>query len=217
PCPGGDPGLRAGDQRRRAALGAARLGGVRRLSPRGDDALARGGRGGPGDARRRASRPRSPRALKAGAGRAARQARLARRSVTGGDIPQVVRRGTRLFNRGRYLDVQVLWEEAWRTAPTDDRPFLEALVQLAGGLHLRTRRGGVRGAPPLMPQARRGGRDVAGAGDARGLPARGARAGCRRAAEGVRRLRGVGALARPPASLCRRATHPTAAGVTGWT
>ena len=73
--------------------------------------------------------------------------------MTGGDIPQVVRRGTRLFNRGRYLDAQALWEEVWRTAPTDDRPFLEALVQLAGGLHLRTRRGGMRGAQHLMSQA----------------------------------------------------------------
>src|SRR5262249_60962321 len=89
----------------------------------------------------------------AGAGRAARQARLARRSVTGSDIPQVVRRGTRLFNRGRYLDAQALWEEGWRMAPTDARPFLEALVQLAGGLHLRTRRGGGRGAEHLMSQA----------------------------------------------------------------
>ena len=73
--------------------------------------------------------------------------------MTGADIPQVVRRGTRLFNRGRYLDAQALWEEVWRTAPTDDRPFLEALVQLAGGLHLRTRRGGMRGAQHLMSQA----------------------------------------------------------------
>jgi predicted metal-dependent hydrolase len=73
--------------------------------------------------------------------------------VTGSDIPQVLRRGTRLFNRGRYLDAQALWEEAWRAAPTDDRPFLEALVQLAGGLHLRTRRGGMRGAEHLMSQA----------------------------------------------------------------
>jgi predicted metal-dependent hydrolase len=73
--------------------------------------------------------------------------------VTGSDIPQVVRRGIRFFNRGRYLDAQALWEEAWRTAPTEDRPFLEALVQLAGGLQLRTRRGGMRGAEHLMSQA----------------------------------------------------------------
>jgi predicted metal-dependent hydrolase len=73
--------------------------------------------------------------------------------VTRSDIPQVVRRGTRLFNRGRYLDAQALWEEAWRTAPIDARPFLEALVQLAGGLRLRTRHGGMRGAEHLMSQA----------------------------------------------------------------
>ena len=73
--------------------------------------------------------------------------------MTGSDIPQVVRRGIRFFNRGRYLDAQALWEEAWRTAPTEDRPFLEALVQLAGGLQLRTRRGGMRGAEHLMSQA----------------------------------------------------------------
>ena len=73
--------------------------------------------------------------------------------MTGSDIPQVVRRGIRFFNRGRYLDAQALWEEAWRTAPTEDRPFLEALVQLAGGLQLRTRRGGMRGAQHLMSQA----------------------------------------------------------------
>ena len=69
------------------------------------------------------------------------------------DVSQVVQRGARLFNRGRYLDAQELWEDAWRTAPTDARGFLEALVQLAGGLHLRTRRGGMRGAEHLMSQA----------------------------------------------------------------
>ena len=69
------------------------------------------------------------------------------------DVPGVVQRGARLFNRGRYLDAQALWEEAWRSAPSDARGFLEALVQLAGGLHLRTRRGGMRGAEHLMSQA----------------------------------------------------------------
>ena len=69
------------------------------------------------------------------------------------DVPKVVQRGVRLFNRGRYLDAQALWEEGWRSAPSDARGFLEALVQLAGGLHLRTRRGGMRGAEHLMSQA----------------------------------------------------------------
>ncbi|HJW67495.1 MAG TPA: DUF309 domain-containing protein [Gaiellaceae bacterium] len=69
------------------------------------------------------------------------------------DVPAVVRRGVRLFNRARYLDAQIVWEDAWREAATDDRAFLEALVQLAGGLQLRTRRGGMRGAEHLLSQA----------------------------------------------------------------
>ena len=64
-----------------------------------------------------------------------------------------VRRGVRLFNRGRYFAANQFWEEAWRTAPSADRGFLEGLVQLAAGLHLRTRRGGTRGAVHLLSQA----------------------------------------------------------------
>jgi len=64
-----------------------------------------------------------------------------------------VRQGVRLFNRRRYLGAQQVWEEAWRTADGADRPFLEGLVQLACGLHLRTRRGGQRGAEHLIAQA----------------------------------------------------------------
>jgi predicted metal-dependent hydrolase len=59
----------------------------------------------------------------------------------------------RLFNRGRYLAANQLWEDAWREAPPEDRPFLEGLVQLAGGLHMRTRRGATRGAVHLVAQA----------------------------------------------------------------
>ena len=46
-----------------------------------------------------------------------------------------------------------MWEEAWRAAPAEDRGLLEGLVQLAAGLHLRTRRGGMRGAEHLLAQA----------------------------------------------------------------
>ncbi len=67
--------------------------------------------------------------------------------------PSATRRGGRLFNAGRYLSAQQVWEEAWREAPPEERAFLEALVQLAGGLHLRTRRGATRGAVQLMSQA----------------------------------------------------------------
>ena len=67
--------------------------------------------------------------------------------MTSGDA---VRRGTRLFNFGRFLSAQRIWEDAWREAPVEDRAFLEALVQLAAALHLRTRRGATRGAVHLL-------------------------------------------------------------------
>jgi len=62
-------------------------------------------------------------------------------------------RGVRLFNRGRYLSAQEVWEEAWRAAPAEERGFLEGLVQLAAALHLRTRRSATRGAVHLLAQA----------------------------------------------------------------
>jgi predicted metal-dependent hydrolase len=65
----------------------------------------------------------------------------------------LVRRGTRDFNRGRFRAAHEHWETAWREAPADVRPLLEALVQLAAGLHLRTARGGTRGAEHLLSQA----------------------------------------------------------------
>lgn len=64
-----------------------------------------------------------------------------------------VLRGVRLFNRGRYLAAQELWEAEWRSWEGADRAVLEGLVQLAGGLHLRTRRGATRGAEHLVSQA----------------------------------------------------------------
>ena len=69
------------------------------------------------------------------------------------DAEAVVLRGVRLYNRGRYLAAQEVWETAWRDAEGPERPLLEGLVQLAGGLHLRTRRGATRGAEHLVAQA----------------------------------------------------------------
>lgn len=69
------------------------------------------------------------------------------------DVDTAVRRGTRLFNRTRYFVAQQVWEAAWQEAAPEDRGFLEGLVQLAGGLHLRTRRDGTRGAVHLLSQA----------------------------------------------------------------
>jgi predicted metal-dependent hydrolase len=48
-------------------------------------------------------------------------------------------RGVRLFNRGRYLAAQEVWETAWRTADAAERPLLEGLgAALAVGLGLRS-------------------------------------------------------------------------------
>ena len=73
--------------------------------------------------------------------------------MLGGVTSEPIHRGTRLFNRRRYLSAQQVWEDAWRAAPAEDRGFLEALVQLAAALHLRTRRGATRGAVHLLSQA----------------------------------------------------------------
>lgn len=62
-------------------------------------------------------------------------------------------RGVRLFNQGRYVAAHEIWEAAWREADGDDRGLFEALVQLAAGLHLRTRRAGTRGAEHLLSQS----------------------------------------------------------------
>ena len=70
-----------------------------------------------------------------------------------GDVERALARGVRLFNLGRYVAAHERWEVAWRDGVDEDRNFLEALVQLAAGLHLRTRRGGTRGAEHLMSQA----------------------------------------------------------------
>lgn len=69
------------------------------------------------------------------------------------DPLRAVGRGVRLFNRGRYVSAQEVWEAAWREAPAEARSFLEGLVQLAAGLHLRTRRGATKGAEHLLAQA----------------------------------------------------------------
>lgn len=69
------------------------------------------------------------------------------------DVAAAVRVGVRLFNRGRYFEAHEHWEVAWRTAEGGDRGFLESLVQLASGLHLRVERGGTRGTEHLLARA----------------------------------------------------------------
>ena len=69
------------------------------------------------------------------------------------DVVAALGRGVRLFNLGRYMAAHEIWEDAWRNAADEDRGFFEALVQLAAGLHLRTRRAGTRGAEHLLSQS----------------------------------------------------------------
>ena len=68
-------------------------------------------------------------------------------------LAAAVRRGVRLFNLGRFMSAHQVWEASWKDASVADRAFLEGLVQLATGMHLRTRRGGTRGAVHLLSQA----------------------------------------------------------------
>ena len=69
------------------------------------------------------------------------------------DVATAIRRGVRLFNRGRYFTAQQVFEGAWRDAEGPEHAVLEALVQLSAGLHLRTRRGAIQGAEHLIVRA----------------------------------------------------------------
>jgi uncharacterized protein len=69
------------------------------------------------------------------------------------EVRAVVEAGTRLFNRGRYFEAHERWEAAWQMAEGGDRGFLESLVQLASGMHLRVERGGTRGTEHLLARA----------------------------------------------------------------
>jgi hypothetical protein len=73
--------------------------------------------------------------------------------VAAPSLPEAIARGVGLFNRGRWFAAHEAWEAAWQEAPAEERAFLEGLVQLAAALHLRTRRGGTRGAAHLLAQA----------------------------------------------------------------
>jgi predicted metal-dependent hydrolase len=70
-----------------------------------------------------------------------------------GGFDPVVADGVTLFNRGRYLDAHQRWEAFLPEAAGDQRVFLEGLIQLATGLHLRTQRGGTRGSEHLIARA----------------------------------------------------------------
>jgi predicted metal-dependent hydrolase len=45
------------------------------------------------------------------------------------------RRGLELFNRGEFFDAHEVLEDVWRAAPSEEKLFLQGLIQLAVGLH----------------------------------------------------------------------------------
>jgi uncharacterized protein len=48
---------------------------------------------------------------------------------------QELRRGVELFNRGEFFEAHEVLEDVWRAAPTEQKKFLQGLVQLAVAFH----------------------------------------------------------------------------------
>jgi uncharacterized protein len=61
-------------------------------------------------------------------------------------------RGRSEFNQGAFFHAHEAFEEAWRTAPGDERKFLQAMVQLAVAFH-HFHRGNLAGAASVMKRA----------------------------------------------------------------
>ena len=66
-------------------------------------------------------------------------------------------RGIGLFNRGHFFDAHEVWEDVWRPSRGRRRRFLQALIQVAVGLHHHSR-GNLAGARSLLA---RGGNTLA--------------------------------------------------------
>lgn len=45
------------------------------------------------------------------------------------------RDGIILFNSGEFFKAHEVWEEIWLTAPPEEKPFLQGLIQLAAAFH----------------------------------------------------------------------------------
>jgi tetratricopeptide (TPR) repeat protein len=58
-----------------------------------------------------------------------------------------------LYNRGEYLESQVRFEEAMAQLQEPERPLAQALLTLAGAMHLYFHRGGGRGTLNLLRRA----------------------------------------------------------------
>jgi predicted metal-dependent hydrolase len=44
-------------------------------------------------------------------------------------------RGIELFNQGEFFDAHEVLEDVWRAAPSEEKKFLQGLIQIAVGLH----------------------------------------------------------------------------------
>ena len=44
-------------------------------------------------------------------------------------------RGVELFNHAEFFEAHEVWEDVWRAAPSQEKKFLQGLIQIAVGLH----------------------------------------------------------------------------------
>lgn len=72
---------------------------------------------------------------------------------TTAEIDALIDEGLARFNRGKYLEAHERWEDGWHELPARPKAFVEALIQLATALHLRTQRGATRGVEHLVARA----------------------------------------------------------------
>jgi uncharacterized protein len=63
-------------------------------------------------------------------------------------------RGLDLFNAREFFDAHEVWEDVWRTAPAEEKKFLQGLIQIAVALHHHSR-GNSTGARSLLARAQR--------------------------------------------------------------
>ncbi|HZQ70250.1 MAG TPA: DUF309 domain-containing protein [Terriglobales bacterium] len=58
-------------------------------------------------------------------------------------------RGIELFNRGEFFQAHEALEDAWRSAPASEKPFLQGLTQIAVAF-VHHSRGNIEGAKSLL-------------------------------------------------------------------
>ena len=64
-----------------------------------------------------------------------------------------LREGINLFNQCRFFEAHEIWEMLYQTAETNDKPFLEGLIQLSAACRLIEDFGEIKGPVKLIYQA----------------------------------------------------------------